>query len=381
MGSPWLVAVIGVSVVFFGVQAARGLPTLVRLFVALERGTVKWPGPAVRDPDSDVRLAQRLLGVPRWPLFAALLWRMFLIAAVFSVLLMLFRTGFREMETSGVCKGAFLLFLVFLAFMWRIPSFPRVSFHIDQINKLLASLDSEEEPSDLEGATAESHYAITHPLVASVRPGANADRALILYHESVSLVQDGNQQLAQLRYQQALKMDPSLHERCRETLQQMVEGSNPSDSGAIYYWLGVHSEYLRDDKLAATWYQKAIAAFEEIGYKKRQARVLCNLGSLKMHTGDYSGMEDFEKAVALDPSNGTAHINIGTAYYRVGSPGDDRHERALEAFASAVVADPARYGPVVIAKMRATSYTWKEDLDEITQRVEQKRNEEAGHRA
>lgn len=381
MGNPWLVAVLGVSAVFFGVQTARGLPTLVRLFVALERGTVKWPGPAVRDPDSDVRLAQRLLGLPQWPLFPVLLWRMFLVAAVFSVLLMLFRAGFREMESSNVCKGAFLLFLVVQAFTWRIPVFPVTAFRIDQVNRLLAGLDSQEEPSDLDGATAESHYAIKHPLVACARAESDVEKALVLYHESVSLVQDGNQQLAQLRYQQALELDPSLHERCREALQQMVEGSSPSDSGAIYYWLGIHSEYLRDDKLAATWYQKAIAAFEEIGYKRRQSRALCNLGSLKMRTGDYSGMEDFERAVALDPSNGTAHINIGAAYYRVGSPGGDRHGRALEAFASAVVADPARYGPAVIAKMRAISYTWKEDLDEITQRVEQKRNEEARRRA
>jgi tetratricopeptide (TPR) repeat protein len=84
-------------------------------------------------------------------------------------------------------------------------------------------------------------------------------------------------------------------------------------------------------------------------------------------------MEEFEKAIALNPRNGTAHLNIGRLYYRISGPGDYRYERALDAFADAIVADPLTYGPRVISSLREIGYTWKEDLEEITQRVESKR--------
>jgi hypothetical protein len=70
---------------------------------------------------------------------------------------------------------------------------------------------------------------------------------------------------------------------------------------------------------------------------------------------------------------GTAHLNIARTYYLVGERGDYRYELALDAFADAIVADPLTYGPRVISSLREFGYTWKEDLDEITQRVERKR--------
>ena len=82
---------------------------------------------------------------------------------------------------------------------------------------------------------------------------------------------------------------------------------------------------------------------------------------------DPSGMEEFEKAIALNPMDGIAHIDIGTAYYMI-----DEHERALDAFAEAVWADPERYGPVVAARLHLFTYTWEEDMEKIGQRLAKK---------
>jgi tetratricopeptide (TPR) repeat protein len=159
----------------------------------------------------------------------------------------------------------------------------------------------------------------------------------------------------------------------------MVNDCSPKDAGAIYYWLGAHSEYLMDFAQAKVWYEKAITAFSQIGYPKRESRAHCNLGNVKMRTMDASAMDEFEKAVVLNPRNGIAHINIGTAYYRISERGDPRFERALDAYADAVIADPIRYGPIVISRLREIGYTWKEDLEDITQRVEDKRRKSALH--
>lgn len=78
-------------------------------------------------------------------------------------------------------------------------------------------------------------------------------------------------------------------------------------------------------------------------------------------------MEEFEKAIALNPMDGIAHIDIGTVYFLA-----DEHERALDAFAEAVFADPGRYGPVVISRLQRFGYTWKEDVEKIGQRVAKK---------
>jgi tetratricopeptide (TPR) repeat protein len=82
---------------------------------------------------------------------------------------------------------------------------------------------------------------------------------------------------------------------------------------------------------------------------------------------DPSGMEEFEKAIALNPNDGIAHIDIGTVYFFA-----DEHERALDAFAAAVFADPGRYGPVVISRLQYFGYTWKEDVEKIGQRMAKK---------
>ncbi len=96
---------------------------------------------------------------------------------------------------------------------------------------------------------------------------------------------------------------------------------------------------------------------------------------MKMTRAAFDIVEQFDerKAVALNPKNGTAHLNIARTYYRISEAGDYRFGRALDAFADAILADPLTYGPMVISSLREIGYTWKEDWEEITRRVEGKR--------
>ena len=90
--------------------------------------------------------------------------------------------------------------------------------------------------------------------------------ALVLFSEGTKYFQAGNQQQAWILYQEAKKIDPSLHEHAREALSRMAQDCSPKTAGPIYYWLGAHSDYVRDLKQAATWYGKAIHAFSLMGY-------------------------------------------------------------------------------------------------------------------
>ncbi len=147
----------------------------------------------------------------------------------------------------------------------------------------------------------------------------------------------------------------------------MTKSCSPENEGAIYYWLGIHTQYLEDYPQAESWYAQAVKSFHKIGYTKREGRAHCNLGRVKIKHEDPSSMEEFEKAIALNPMDGIAHIDIGTVYFLA-----DEHERALDAFAEAVFADPGRYGPVVISRLQRFGYTWKEDVEKIGQRVAKK---------
>jgi tetratricopeptide (TPR) repeat protein len=223
------------------------------------------------------------------------------------------------------------------------------------------------EPRGINGQSVESEYAIEHPLIGKQSQSPDIARALDLFSESVKYLQDGTEWKASTLLQEALGADPSLHTHACEALTNMAKSCSPEDEGAIYYWLGIHTQYLEDYYQAESWYAQAIESFHKIGYPKREGRAHCNLGRVKMKHGDPSGMEEFEKAIALNPMDGIAHIDIGTVYFIA-----DEHERALDAFAAAVFADPGRYGPVVISRLQYFGYTWKEDVEKIGQRMAKK---------
>jgi tetratricopeptide (TPR) repeat protein len=218
-----------------------------------------------------------------------------------------------------------------------------------------------------DGQSIESEYAIEHPLSGKHSQSQYNARALDLFFESVRHLQDGDESKAAILYQEALKADPFLHTNAYTALIKMINSCSPEDKGAIYYWLGIHTQYLDDYRLAESWYAQAIDAFHKIGYPKREGRAHCNLGRVKMKREDPSGMEEFEKAIALNPMDGIAHIDIGTVYFFA-----NEHERALDAFTEAVLADPGRYGPVVISRLQRFGHTWKEDVEKIGQRLAKK---------
>jgi len=266
-------------------------------------------------------------------------------------------------------------FVILVAFISGIVNLNKATYQRKQVSALLSDIANAVEPRHIDGRSMEAEYAIEHPLIDQTGQASEFLRALQLFWDGTTYFQSGNQGQALIFYQQALEIDPSLHEHARQALSTLANDCGPKDAGSIYYWLGAHSEYLMDFAQAKSWYEKAIAAFHQIGYLKRESRAHCNLGNVKMRTMDAAAMDEFEKAVALNPGNGFAHINIGTIYYRISERGDPRFERALNAYADAIIADPARYGPMVISRIREYGYTWKEDLEDITQRVESKRSE------
>jgi len=147
---------------------------------------------------------------------------------------------------------------------------------------LLSNLGSGTEPRQIEGESAEAEYAIEHPLLERHAPQTNTHRALKMFCAATTFHQRGDTRSALMLYQEALSIDPFLHKHAREALSQLAQTCTPREASPIYYWLGAHSEYLMDWSQAKIWYEKAADAFCEIGYRKRESRVHCNLGNVKM---------------------------------------------------------------------------------------------------
>jgi tetratricopeptide (TPR) repeat protein len=224
------------------------------------------------------------------------------------------------------------------------------------------------EPRRLDGQSIETEYEIEHPLIGEQFQITNNTRAFNLFFKSWRFLQDGNERRGQDLYQEALKKDLSLHTHAIDILSKMAQSCSAEEKGSICYWLGIHNEYLEDEHQALLWYTKSINAFHKIGYLKREGRARCNLGKVKMKLEDPSGMDEFEKAILLNPMDGIAHINIGAMYYIAGE-----YEQALDAFSEAIWADPNRYSRAVILRLkRLSEYTWEENWQEIEKRVAKK---------
>ena len=381
MTSPWLSGILGVTTVFFVVKAVLVFPTLLHLIKALTSGSARWPGPRVFDPDTHTSSGQsghKSSSEYLFPSFVRYTLGAFFVSCILGTL---FCYSFLRLTLHMYLKVGYLLFLTFLAFTWGVRNSQRAITFTTQVNRLLANLSTGVEPQQFDGFSAESEYAIEHPLTKNQDFQSDNKQAFILFVEATRNLQDGNDAKAHVLYQEALSINPTLHNDARAILSKMAKDGMSSEQGAVYYWLGIHSEYLMDLKQATAWYEKAAKAYNEIGYPMRESRVHCNLGNVKMRMNDPTGMDEFQKAIALNPRNGIAHINIARAYYSRSYPGDEEHELALDAFADAIVADPLTYGPKVISSLRRFGYTWKEDLEEITKRVESKRLRKSVKRA
>lgn len=370
MDQKWFQVFFGIFSLYFGAQTLRLLPTLLRLLAAVLSRKVKWPGARIHDPNPAASTVRERLGVGYENLFSAFVGNASGVIGAFVFSL------FTYLSTTPLLSGTILiksiwpfLFLSLVGLTGGYMALEKALRYQAQVNALLADLAQKAEPRAVDGQSAEAAYAIEHPLIGQHAPGSPTTRALDQFYESVRCHQDGKEMQGLALYQEALTQDPSLHAHAREALLRMADSCPPAEAGGVYYWLGIHAEYLHEYLQAAAWYAKAIAAFQKIGFTMRESRAHCNLGSVKMKlaevsAADTSAMSEFERAVALNPKNGIAYINIGMIYYLA-----DEHERAIEAFAGAVLADPDRYLPLITARLRAIGYTWKEDLQEISQRA------------
>ena len=358
----------GVATLYFAPAALRVAIMLVRLFVALAKGVVSWPGPRIHDSDRSTRIIRQRLGIRYENLFQEFLFNSagVLGAFVFSVSMFIAPLLPDHVWIDWtVCTWI----LVLLCLVGGAMGVRNTRQHMAQLSALLSDLERDVEPRHVDGRSARSKYGIEHPLIGARSLPIDTRRALDQLYESVRCLQEGDEFRSLNLYNEAMRSDPSLHEHAREALADLAQGCRPADAGAVYYWMGLHSEYLMDSVRAADYYQKAVDAFEQIGYKKRASRACNNLGSAKLQLGDRSCIETFEQAIHLDPSNGMAYISIGVTYYRISNRGDPRFETALNAFADAVAIDPAAYGPLVLSRMRSIGYTWKEDWEDVKQRV------------
>lgn len=370
MNNIWPLVFFGVTTVYFGAKALQIVPAFFGLLLALAKGVVKWPGPRIHNPDHDTAVVRERLGVRYENLFPAFISNSLgvLGAFVFSLLTFISSTPYLSdhVRINWTCTTVVLSLVTFVG---GGIAFKKARRNMVQVNSLLSDLANKVEPRVVDAQSARSSYGIEHPLIGVRSLPADRRRALDQFYESVKCHQNGQEFRALALYNEAVRRDPRLHENARESLLGMARDCSPSDGGAIYYWLGIHSQWLRDWKQAAVFYEKAVDAFGQIGYKRRASRACNNLGNVKMQMRDSSAMAEFERAIALDPANGTAHINVGVTYYRISEHGDPRFERALDAFAAAIVADPTAYGPLVLSRLRSIGYTWKEDWEDILQRV------------
>lgn len=374
----WLLLAYGVVAACFGVHVVLIVPAFLRLLAALRTGAVKWPGPRIHDPNPNAGTVRERLGVGYENLFPTFTRNNLTVVAVlfYTAGAALTHTPLLSPYIRIKSPGLEWVFLA-AAVVGGGMAAKQVRRNLLQVNRVLADLATEAEPRAVEGRSAEAEYAIEHPLLKPAGK-SEGERALNIFYESVRCHQDGDEGRSLALYQEAMRRDPSLHEHTREALARMLQGSTPRQAGPVYYWMGIHSEWLSHWTRAAFCYEKAAHAFHELGYRHRESKARCNLGSVKMQMHDPSAMEEWERSVVLDPRNGTAHLNIARTYYRISEAGDDRFERALDAFADAVLADPLRYGPMVMSSLRELGYTWKEDVEEITRRVESKRAGAAG---
>lgn len=378
MNNSWLLIIFGAATIYFGIQSLRIFPTLFQLLIALITRTVKWPGPRIHDLAPSVSIVRERLGIGYHNLFSDFIWNSsgVIAAFVYSILMLLSSSpllvGYiRFKSVPGI------LILSLISFAGARFTSKKALNNIIQVNSILSDLANKVEPREIDRQSAETEYAIEHPLISNSLLKNDNERALDLYYESVKLHQDGIDVRASSLYQEAVRTDPDLHKNAINALSKMVQDCSLHEEGAICYWLGIHSEYLLNLKKAADWYERSIKAFHQIGYHKRESRGHCNLGSIKMRMNDPSGIEEFEKAITLNPKNGIAHLNIGTVYYRISESEDPRYEKALEAFANAIFADPHTYTPLVTSRLRSIGYSWKEDLKEIMQRASYKQQRAA----
>jgi hypothetical protein len=365
-----------VAVVYFGGSTLRVLVTLLSLLRLLRRGAVKWPGPRIHDPPAGANANKGRVRLRYQQLFPSFLWHVLGVAAVFVAFLVLFLSMTPLMDdwvTIEVSLRNYIFYFIGVA----VGSFnvQKARSSMGQVGIILADVKAGVEPRAVDGTSAEALYAIQHPLIGHRLLGSQQSRALDIYYESVRAHQDGQEHGALILYQEALRLAPALHQAMIDIMSEVAGDGSPAEEAAFFYWLGIHSENLSNWRQAAEWYEKAINVYRQIDYTMRQSRAHVNLGNVKTKMRDPSAMDEFREAIALNPNNGSAYLNIARTYYTLSvcEPGHFTYDLAMDAFASAIIADPQTYRPLVMSSLKEIGYTWKRDIVEIARRIEAKR--------
>lgn len=358
----WFMAILLASMLALGSLLLSVLPVMLQLRRRLRLGDVRWPGPPA-PPGA----------APPDALFPALLRHATMLALTIACLLLLFLgqtptlAGVLQVDWPWMLPGvtAFLL----LAGTLQARQMLRDSRHV---RDLLSGGRAAAPPQPPLPAASHPEPGIPHPLLQHPAPGGLRQQALALFVQGSWLLQAGQTHQADRLQQQALELDPFLHQHALQALRRLAQDCDSQESGMLYFWLGAHAEYLWDLKQALSWFQTAADEFHQRGWAERESRARCSLGSVKLRLRDESGRLEFERAVALSPANGAAHLNIARLLYLSGRPGEAAYERALDEFACAIAADPHLYGPMVLASLRKAGDAWKRDLEQVTRRLERK---------
>ena len=378
MGNTWPLIFFGGSAVYFGFLCWLLLPTVVRLLVALRNGQVEWSGPRIINPTNFTNLTRSHVRVGYIYLFPSFFFSVLGLLLTFAFFLSMFLIYTPVLGDSVWINWTWMTILfIAIMFVGGQINFRRARSLEYKINIILDDIESNVEPRSVDGKSSRSAYAIAYPLHRVQGALPRREQALELFYAATTFSREGDQQKSFILQQEAIRLDPHLHRNAREMLLSGIQDCSPRDMGRSYYWLGIHSEYLRDLRLAGVYYEKATNIFEHIGYNKRASRACNNLGSIQSQMGDIAAIETLKRAIALHPANAMAYISLGLIYYRLGqieeplSKGTDGplFEQAFDAFANAIVLDPPVYTPLVASHLHSESYTWKEALDAILERA------------
>ena len=197
----------------------------MRLLAAIVSGAVKWPGPIVHSPDPKANLGRAYYGLPSEHLFPTFISYTLGLIGAFVFLLLMFLSGTSLLTPYVYIQWSWAtLLLILVAFVGGLFGLARANYHMAQVTALLSNLGSGAEPRQIDGESAEAEYAIEHPLANRKTSPADIGRALQMFCESTTFHQCGNTRAALMLYQEALSIDPALHQHARETLSQAGAG-------------------------------------------------------------------------------------------------------------------------------------------------------------
>ena len=166
----------------------------------------------------------------------------------------------------------------------------------------------------------------------------------ILAEWGKALLEAGEQDAAEVRLRQALRLDSSMA-IVRTRLADMLREQEKSKQAVRHYRMVLEADPTYGEAeiglgLIAKGQgqsESAIAHFRRaVRHNPFLAEGFANLGTAYLQQGDWNrAVQEFEKALSIEPAKAQVHLNMGTALSRLG-----RQPQALEAFAESVRLQP-----------------------------------------